>query len=82
MDKLRNRIDELDAKLLKLLNERAECVQKIWKIKQRKNIEVFIPEREVKLLHRLSSLNKGPMSEDMVRHLFKEIIDTLKELQK
>ena len=82
MDKLRNRIDELDAELLELLNERAKCVMEIGAIKQKEQTEVVVPQREKELLDRLTSLNEGPMNERMVHHLFQEIIDTLKDLQK
>ena len=82
MNKLRNRIDELDAELLKLLNKRAECVVKIGAIKQKEQTKVVVPQREKELLDRLTSLNEGPMTERMVHHLFQEIIDTLKDLQK
>ena len=81
MDKLRNRIDELDAELLELLNERAKCVMEIGAIKQKEHTEVVVPQREKELLYRLTSLNEGPMTERMVYHLFQEIIDTLKDLQ-
>ena len=82
MEKLRERIDELDAELLALLNARAKCVMKIGAIKQKENTEVLVPQREIELLERLSSLNQGPMTADMVMHIFQQIIDTLKELQK
>ena len=82
MDKLRNRIDELDAELLELLNERAKCVMEIGAIKQKEQTEVVVPQREKELLDRLTLLNEGPMTERMVHHLFQEIIDTLKDLQK
>ena len=82
MDKLRERIDELDAELLAMLNARAKCVMKIGALKQKENTEVFVPQREIELLDRLTSLNQGPMTAEMVLHIFQEIIDTLKELQK
>ena len=82
MDKLRERIDELDAELLVLLNERAKCVVEIGVIKQKEKTQVLVPQREIVLLERLSSLNQGPMSAEMVLHIFQQIIDTLKELQK
>ncbi|MDP6654759.1 MAG: chorismate mutase [SAR324 cluster bacterium] len=82
MEKLRERIDELDAELLALLNERAKCVMKIGVIKQKEKTEVLVPQREIELLDRLTSLNQGPMTAEMVLHIFQEIIDTLKELQK
>ena len=55
---------------------------KIGAIKQKEKTEVFVPQREIELLDRLTSLNQGPMTAEMVLHIFQEIIDTLKELQK
>ena len=82
MEKLRKRIDQIDTKLLMLLNERAECVVKIGAIKLKSQSNVVVPQREKELLDRLTAQNKGPLTEEMVHSLFQEIIDTLKELQK
>ena len=82
LEKLRSRIDELDIELLKLLNERAKCVIRIGKIKQKEKKDVLVPLREKELLERLSTVNKGPMTDAMVMDLFQQIIDTLKDLQK
>ena len=82
LEKLRSRIDELDTELLKLLNERAKCVIKIGKIKQKEKKDVLVPMREKELLDRLCTVNKGPMADKMVIYLFQKIIDTLKDLQK
>ena len=82
LEKLRSRIDELDSDLLKLLNERAKCVVKIGKIKQKEKKDVLVPLREKELLDRLRKVNKGPMTDAMVIYLFQHIIDTLKDLQK
>ena len=82
LEKLRTRIDELDNELLKLLNERAKCVIKIGKIKQKEKKDVLVPLREKELLESLRSVNKGPMTDAMVIYLFQKIIDTLKDLQK
>ena len=82
LEKLRSRIDALDTELLKLLNERAKCVIKIGKIKQKEKKDVLVPLREKELLDRLRTVNKGPMTDEMVIYLFQQIIDTLKDLQK
>ena len=82
LEKPRSRIDALDTELLKLLNERAKCVIKIGKIKQKEKKDVLVPLREKELLDRLSTVNKGPMTDEMVIYLFQQIIDTLKDLQK
>ena len=81
LEKLRSRIDGLDSELLKLLNERAKCVIKIGKIKQKEKKDVLVPLREKELLDRLCAVNKGPMTDAMVIYLFQQIIDTLKDLQ-
>ena len=82
LEKLRSRIDELDIELLILLNERAKCVIKIGKIKQKEKKGVLVPLREKELLDTLRTVNKGPMTDTMVIYLFQQIIDTLKDLQK
>ena len=82
LEKLRSLIDGLDRELLKLLNERAKCVIKIGKIKQKEKKDVLVPLREKELLDRLLIVNKGPMTDAMVIYLFQQIIDTLKDLQK
>ena len=82
LEKLRSCIDELDSEMLKLLNERAKCVIKIGKIKQKEKKGVLVPLREKELLDRLRTVNKGPMKDAMVIYLFQQIIDTLKDLQK
>ncbi len=82
LEKLRSCIDELDTDLLKLLNERAKCVIKIGKIKQKEKRDVLVPFREKELLEHLVTINKGPLSDEMVVYLFQQIIDKLKDLQK
>ena len=82
MEKLRRNIDQLDAQILELLNERAKCVLKIGAIKQREKTQVLVLEREIEVLNRLKKLNRGPMTEKMVMIIFQGIIDTLKDLQK
>jgi len=82
LEKLRRQIDQLDAQILELLNKRAKCVLKIGAIKQKKQTQVFVLEREIEVLNRLNKLNRGPMTEQMVLSIFQGIIDTLKDLQK
>ena len=82
LEKLRLNIDELDSELLNLMNERAKCVIKIGKIKQKEKKDVLVPLREKELLDHLRTINEGPMTDAMVIYLFQQIIDTLKDLQK
>ncbi|MDR2689807.1 MAG: prephenate dehydratase [Azoarcus sp.] len=69
---LRKRIDHLDEEILARLCERAQCAQRIGTIKQDKVF--YRPEREAQVLRRIAELNPGPLSEDAVRHVFREIM--------
>ena len=82
LDELRAQIDEIDADLLALINHRAQCVVEIGEIKRREHVAVLVQERERQLFARLVERNEGPLSEAMLRHIFQEIVNTLKSLQR
>jgi chorismate mutase len=71
----RRRIDEIDKKLVKLLNERSECALEIGKIKQEANIPLYQPERENEVLAHAEASNSGPLTDAAIRRLFERIID-------
>ena len=48
----------------------------------REHVAVLVQERERQLFARLVERNEGPLSEAMLRHIFQEIINTLKSLQR
>jgi len=74
LKKLRKKIDSIDEKILRLLNQRAEEVIKISKLKKKNNIAVYSPEREAALLSRLKTINKGVLSHQDVENIFREIL--------
>ena len=78
----RKRIDEIDAQLVKLFNERARCAAEIGRIKAQKGLEIYNPDRERNILNHVCELNKGPLSNDMVQKLFEQIIEACRELEK
>ena len=77
----RTLIDEIDEKLLNLVNKRAEYAIEIGKIKARDNIEICDPEREKNLISRIHKLNKGPFSNNAVQHFFEALIQETKKLE-
>ena len=81
LDVLRDKINSLDAQLLLLFNQRAAIVQQIGKLKQQHCLSVQVCGREETLIARLVGINSGPLSDQMVRQLFQQMIDTLKPLQ-
>ena len=55
----RRRIDEIDRKLVELLNERSRCALEIGKLKQVENIPLYQPEREKEVLENAERTNAG-----------------------
>lgn len=78
----RDRIDEVDLKILELLNERARFSLEIGKIKKRLSLPIYVPEREQQIFARLVEANGGPMTSGGVRRLFERIIDESRRLEK
>lgn len=79
---LRNSINDIDANILDLINKRLLLAKKIGQIKQLNNAPILDSTRETTIIKRLSSLNKGPLSNDALHHIFTEIIATSREIQK
>ena len=71
----RRRIDEIDKKLVKLLNERSQCALEIGKLKQAAKIPLYQPDRENEVLANAESNNNGPLTDAAIRRLFERIID-------
>ncbi|MFC1650310.1 chorismate mutase [Candidatus Latescibacterota bacterium] len=77
----RNRIDEIDENILKLLNERAGCAIEIGKIKSVKGIEITDQTREEKIISHLTDINEGPLSDAAIQKLFRCLIIESKNLE-
>jgi chorismate mutase-like protein len=71
----RRRIDEIDKKLVELLNERSSCALEIGKLKQAANIPLYQPDRENEVLAKAERGNPGPLTNAAIRRLFERIID-------
>lgn len=80
---VRRQIDQLDAQLLELLNQRACCAQQVGEIKARHGDAGFIyrPEREAQVLKRIRALNTGPLSNDSVSWFFREVMSACLSLE-
>jgi chorismate mutase len=71
----RRRIDEIDKKLVQLLNERSHCALEVGKLKQASNIPLYQPDRENEVIANAERNNPGPLSDAAIRRLFERIID-------
>ncbi|MGD9504438.1 MAG: prephenate dehydratase [Syntrophobacteraceae bacterium] len=78
---IRERIDVLDSELLRLLNERMTLVQEVGRIKAEKGLALFDPGREERIYERLCGINSGPLTEESLRAIFREIMAASRLLQ-
>lgn len=71
---LRKHIDGIDEQIVKLINERYELVHEVGKWKNSNAHEIYVPEREKALLERLEGLNEGPLPNNSLRAIYREIM--------
>lgn len=81
LDKLRKQIDEIDVKILDLLNKRTEVVLEVGRTKQDKHLKIHSPERENAILKRLQTYNTGPFPNDILKLIYEEILSASVALQ-
>ncbi len=82
LNKLRNNIDMLDRRLIHLLNLRAEAAKRIGKIKIQAGKSIYTPEREMDVLRKVTSLNKGPLKKAAIAAIYREIMSAGLGLEK
>ncbi len=77
----RQKIDSLDGQILRLLNQRAQIVLEIGKVKEQLRKEPFNLRREMEILRRLEEENPGPFPHKAVPVIFREIISACRSLE-
>jgi chorismate mutase/prephenate dehydratase len=81
---IRNRIDEIDAEVQVLVSERAQCAAKVAEIKQQQGetTHFYRPEREAQVLRMVQQRNQGPLSNEAIGGIFREIMSACLALEK
>ncbi|OHB51957.1 MAG: chorismate mutase [Planctomycetes bacterium GWF2_42_9] len=72
LEDLRSKIDQIDTKLVELLNQRAQVVIEIGKAKG--DGPVYAPDREKKVLERIAAMNKGPLPDKTLVAVWRELM--------
>jgi len=80
--KSRRRIDEIDAKIVALLNKRAEETVKIRAIKKKLKQDVYSPHREKEIYENVLKKSKGPLSGKSIKAVYREIMSGSLSLEK
>lgn len=79
---LRDQIDAIDVQLLDLLNRRARVAQEVGHVKNKVDAPVFRPEREAQVLRGIADRNPGPLGNNELQTIFREIMSACRSLEK
>jgi chorismate mutase len=82
LDEFRVSIDDIDRRIVELINERTRVVEEIGRVKREAQLPVYEPKREEQVFANITSANRGPIPSDSVRRIFERIIDEMRTLQR
>ena len=82
IDDWRRRIDEIDRKLVELLNERSQCAVEIGRQKRADGLPLYQPEREQEILASVERANGGPLANTAIWRLFERILDEARSVER
>lgn len=76
-------IDDLDRRLVDLLNQRTRVVEDIGRVKRTANLPIYEPRREDQVFANISAASAdGPLTKEAVRRIFERIIDEMRMVQR
>ena len=78
----REGIDDVDRRLVALLNERTAIVERIGQIKKEAQLPVYEPKREDAVYANVTACNAGPLPNDALQRIFERIMDEMRKVQK
>lgn len=83
LQKIREKIDAIDDQLLALMNARANCAKAVADAKQAtgESVTFYRPEREAQILRRMMQQNAGPLRNEQVTRIYREIISSCLSLE-
>ena len=75
-------IDDVDRRIVELLNERTRVVEEIGRVKREAELPIYEPKREDQVFANVDRSNSGPLTPDAVRRIFERIIDEMRNIQR
>jgi chorismate mutase-like protein len=82
LDEYRVLIDDVDRRLVALLNERTQVVENIGRVKREAQLPIYEPKREDQVFANITGANHGPLTPEAVRRIFERIIDEMRGIQR
>ena len=78
----RKKIDELDRRLVEMLNQRAQAAHEIGKLKRNVGMPIYEPDREQAVFGNVQKLNQGPLPDRDLLRIYERIMDVMRQIQK
>ena len=82
LEEYRVQIDDVDRRIVALLNERTAVVENIGCVKRAAQLPIYEPQREEQVFANVTQTNRGPLTEGAVRRIFERIIDEMRTIQR
>ncbi len=81
LQSLRERIDEVDSKILDLISMRGQLVEQVGQLKNSSGGAIYVPARERAIIDRMIAENPGPLTPEQLASIFTEIISSCRALE-
>ncbi|MGB9205640.1 MAG: chorismate mutase [Terriglobales bacterium] len=78
----RKKIDDMDRRLVALLNERAAAAVEIGRLKRNTSLPVYEPERERVVIANVQQSSSGPLAARDLAQIYERIMDVMRSIQK
>jgi chorismate mutase-like protein len=78
----RKKIDEIDAKLVELLSQRAHAAHEIGRLKKQAGMPIYEPARERAVFDHVNQHNCGPLPARDLLRIYERIMDVMRQIQK
>src|SRR6186997_3140766 len=82
LEPIRQKIDQIDKKLVEMLNERLTLAAEIGKLKRSAGGQIYVAEREDAVLRKVAGQNQGPIKNEALRAIYREIMSAAIALEK
>jgi chorismate mutase-like protein len=82
LEEFRILIDDVDRRIVALLNERTRVVEEIGRVKREAHMPIYEPRREEQVMANITESNEGPLTPEALRRVFERIIDEMRTVQR
>jgi chorismate mutase/prephenate dehydratase len=82
LEPIRQKIDSLDNQIVEILNQRLALAAEIGKLKRNSGGQIYVAEREDAVLRKVTGLNKGPIKNEALRAIYREVMSAAIALEK